>query len=705
MIVRPELSLRRPSWASAVWYAGVLGGWPLIVLGVWHVASSTDVAGRPALALTAALIVVLELFPLVHGDGHDPQGVVMSSAFVMAMLLIWGIWPAVAMVALASLVADLQARKSLWKVLFNPAQYALSVAAAAAVLVLAGRSPTMTDPATTFTIRDLGWTAAAWVTYFVVNLGVVAGVLTYAGRFVDIVRADLWYNAGVTFAVLCLSPLVVVLSDRSWTLIPLLLVPLVLTYYTARLSVERELSAGRDALTGLPNRRTLEQQLDQLFAAGNRPDVSFGLLMVDIDDFKRINDTLGHQIGDELLITFARRLRGLLRVEDLVVRLGSDHFAVLVRDAAYADVLGVAERVVAAQHEPIELDGMFIEVELSIGIAMYPDHADNRTDLLRRADVALYAAKNGQVGLSTYAPDRDDNSTARLSLLTELRRALDTDELELHYQPKLAGADGRIMGFEGLLRWTHPTRGAIPPDHFIPLAERSGIMPRLTARVIDLAAAQLAEWRHAGLEAPISVNVSPSDLLGNDLVDLLADKLVEHDITPGMLQLEITERVVTHEVTESRRTLNRLRRMGISISLDDFGTGYSSLLRLGSLPVDELKIDRAFVAMLDEDERGTGIVSALVRLAHALGLPAIAEGVETARQFQLLRELGCDGMQGWHIARPMCRTAASAWMRQRPTLDPAGRLTRPASPTLTVFPATPVSVVGTRPGTTALLPD
>jgi diguanylate cyclase (GGDEF)-like protein len=658
-----EFSIRTASLSCAVWYLSVILGWTLIGVGVVRVASAPVVASGAPLAMTAVVLVVLELLPLVQGRGHDPQGVVMSTAFVCAMLFLWGPWPAIIMLAVASTAADLRVRKAWWKVLFNPAQYALSVAAASLVMRAFGAHPSLAHPLGSFHPSDLTWMVGAWVAYFTVNLALVAGVLSWQPLLVDALLDDFAHYAAMTFAVLALSPLVVVVAQTTWSILPLLLIPLLLLYYTAQMSLMREHEAAHDALTGLPNRASLRFALDQALARHRRDGQPFGLLLIDMDDFKQINDTLGHHVGDDLLTHFAERLRAAVRPEDQVARLGGDEFAVIVQDATEDEVRSVAQRIRASVFDPIQLHGLALDVEMSIGFAICPDHGRDGATLLRCADVAMYSAKQTHVGIECYAPERDRNSTDRLGLLGDLRRAIDEHALELHYQPKIAPSDSSLLGVEALVRWSHPQRGPVPPDEFIPLAERSGIMPLLTERVVTLALEQLVAWRDMGMQVPIAVNISPTDLADDRLTSLVREGLRRHEITPGLLQLEITERVVAEDGEETYAVLRDLRDMGVTISLDDFGTGYSSLLRLQSLPVDELKIDRAFVSCLSDGDEAVGMVRAVIELAHALRLPAIAEGVETEDEWRLLDALGCDGAQGWYVARPMPGDRATEWIR------------------------------------------
>jgi diguanylate cyclase (GGDEF)-like protein len=658
---RPSFVL--PSLFTLFWYPSLVFGWGLLLIAIKVVAtSSLAMAGAP-LAMTAVLLVLLELRPLVQGWGHDPQGVVMSTAFACGILFLWGPWPAIVVVSIASFASDVRVRKAVWKLLFNVGQYNLSIGAAWLVMAYSGRTPSLGHPLEHLSGRDLFWMFGACVAYFVTNLVLVSGAVAWRSSFRECLFDDLLHYTVTTFSVLALSPVIVAVAGTAWELLPLLLIPLVLVFRMAQMSLEKEHQAGHDPLTGLPNRTRLQASLTAELARSRRAGRPFGLLLIDLDHFKEVNDTLGHHVGDQLLVHFADRLRNSVRPTDHLARLGGDEFAVIVPDADEAEVLGVAERIRASLLSPIGLEGMWLEIEASIGLAMHPDHALQADDLLRLSDVAMYVAKETRCGVATYSAHRDRNSADRLTLLGELRQALDEDALTLQYQPKVSLADSSLMGVEALIRWKHPLRGFIPPDEFIPLAERSGIMHLLTARVLTLALAQIAEWRSQGLFVPVAVNVSLTDLLGGRLVDLVLNALHSYQLPPGILQLEITERVVAQQTDELNSILLNLDAMGVTLSLDDFGTGYSSLLRLQALPVSEIKIDRAFVSRMSEGSSAVGIVRAIADLAHALGMPAIAEGVETQAEWDALRELGCDGAQGWHIAVPMPPADATEWLK------------------------------------------
>ena len=579
-------------------------GWGLLAIACHQVTSTTLMKAGAPLAMTAVLLVVLELRPLVQGSGHDPQGVVMSTAFACAILFLWGLWPALLVVSIASLAADWRVRKAIWKTVFNVGQYNLSIAAGWLVMAISHRTPSLAHPLTTLHGSDLPWMIGACVVYFVANLALVSGALAYRSSFWAFLLDDFPHYSATTFSVLALSPVIVAVANTAWELLPLLLIPLVLVYKMAQMSVEQEHQAGHDPLTGLPNRTRLQASLNAELSRSRRDGRPFGLLLIDLDHFKEVNDTLGHHVGDQLLIHFSERLSNSVRPTDHLARLGGDEFAVIVPDANEAEVLRVAERIRASLVNPFALEGMWLEIEASIGLAMHPEHALLAEDLLRLSDVAMYVAKESRCGVATYSAHSDRNSADRLTLLGELRQALDDDALTLQYQPKVSLRDGSLMGVEALIRWQHPQRGFIPPDEFIPLAERSGIMYLLTDRVVTLALRQLDGWRAEGLLVPVAVNVSLTDLLGGRLVHLVLSGLNQYRLPPGMLQLEITERVVAQQTDDLNAILLDLDAVGVTLSLDDFGTGYSSLLRLQSLPVSELKIDRAFVSRLSRAGRG-----------------------------------------------------------------------------------------------------
>jgi diguanylate cyclase (GGDEF)-like protein len=413
--------------------------------------------------------------------------------------------------------------------------------------------------------------------------------------------------------------------------------------------------ATHDALTGLPNRVLLLDRMDQALAAASRSAGEVAVLLIDLDRFKEINDTLGHSYGDELLRQVGPRLDSVLREGDTVARLGGDEFAVLlpvVEGAAEAHA--VAERLRDALHRRFEVHGVALDVEASVGVALSPWHGSDTEQLLRNADVAMYVAKEVKAGAVLFAPEEHVTGPSRLTVLGDLRTALDSgDQLSLHYQPKITLGCGGVEGLEALLRWAHPERGHIPPSDFIPVAEGTGIIIRLTERVLGMALTQLRSWLDAGVAVPVAVNLSARCLLDASLPDLVARLLDEHGVPASLLRLEVTESAVMSDTARCTDVLQRLHELGVHLSIDDFGTGYSSMVHLRRLPVDELKIDRSFVLGMTTTTQDAVLVRTAIDLGHNLGLTVVAEGVEELEHADALRILGCDVAQGYHFARPM----------------------------------------------------
>ncbi len=445
-----------------------------------------------------------------------------------------------------------------------------------------------------------------------------------------------------------------------------------------------------DELTGLPNRRALLSALGRLprvparpspttrgrlgeappvaaaLPVGGQPEPGQGLLLVDLDRFKEINDSLGHHVGDELLRQVADRLRRSTRPGDLLARLGGDEFAVLLGpDTELADAEVVAGRLVDGLADPFRLDGITLTVEASVGIARCPDHCADPGQLMQRADVAMYEAKAARRHVATYRAGADSNGLARLQMVEEFRTALGGAELVCHYQPKVTLADGTVRSVEALVRWQHPTRGLLQPDDFLPMAERTGLMRPLTAVVLDLALAQAGRWRAAGTPLTVAVNLSVSNLLDVDLPLDVCRLLAAHDLPPSALMLEITESVLMADSVRARTVLDDLHAVGVGLSIDDYGTGFSSLAYLQELAVDELKLDRVFVSRLADDPRSAAIVRSTVELAHSLGLRLVAEGVEDTVTLDTLRSYGCDLSQGFHHSRPLPAADLDRWLAHR----------------------------------------
>ena len=413
--------------------------------------------------------------------------------------------------------------------------------------------------------------------------------------------------------------------------------------------------AHHDALTGLPNRLHLGIALEHALAVAHREGSELALLFIDLDRFKQINDGLGHNVGDQLLIEVAGRLKGCLRENDLVARLGGDEFVVLAQGTSVVLAAShIADKILARFAEPFQLAGHALRSSPSIGIAIYPHDGGDAETLMKNADTAMYHAKTmGRNNYWFYDPAMNQASTDRLLLESRLHEALARDQFSVHYQAQVDPASGAPLGFEALVRWNHPDQGLIPPDRFIPIAEDSGLILPLGEWVLDTACAQLAAWKAAGLTGyRIAVNLSLQQLRQPDLVERVATVLDRHGLNDHELELEITESSAMHDAEATIRTLRALNELGVELAIDDFGTGYSSLAYLKLLPIQRLKLDRSFVKDIETDPNDAAICSATIALAHALGLEVIAEGVETEPQRDYLRQLGCDIMQGYLFARP-----------------------------------------------------
>ncbi|MGP9018403.1 putative bifunctional diguanylate cyclase/phosphodiesterase [Streptomyces sp. BR1] len=591
-----------------------------------------------------------------------------GAALTLAVLLLYG-WVPAGLVSLAVVALVGAARRHRWRQgLLHGSVDVLGIGAAALVLAAFGDTPTVGSPwwPTDWSISSVPVVVLAAGTYLVVTRILLWYALApRGGGLPTVARTALLRQGLVAVALLGIAPLICVVAMAMPVLLPLFAVPLIAldsTLWIARARAEEQL---RDPLTGLPNRQWLLERTWAALEEAEDHGARAALVLIDMDRFRSVNDTLGHLAGDRLLLQIADRLRLALPRGAEAARLGGDEFAVLlpVADSA-TSTMRIARGLVAELSSPLDLDGLTLVLEASAGVAVYPDHALDAEGLLRRADVAMYQAKRDRTGVEVYESKRDSNTPDRLGLLGDLRRALDAGDVELHYQPKVR-FDGQVAGLEALVRWVHPERGRVPPDEFIAIAESSGLMPHLTEYVLETALAQVARWRAQGLTVPVAVNVSPRDVHTPGFAGAVAARLARHGVPAGSLQLEITEHVLLEDPQRAADTLAGLTGHGVKMSLDDFGTGYSSLVHLRRLPVSELKIDRSFVARLAVDNEDAEIVRCTLDLAHSLGLLVVAEGVEDDETWERLRDLGCDAVQGWLVAAAMPPAETTAWLLAR----------------------------------------
>jgi diguanylate cyclase (GGDEF)-like protein len=431
--------------------------------------------------------------------------------------------------------------------------------------------------------------------------------------------------------------------------------------------VALEHQALHDALTELPNRTFLRERMHQAILGAQGDYQSIALIMLDLNRFKEINDTLGHHTGDRLLQQVGSRLTRLIRQTDTVARLGGDEFAILLPNMQESKVLDMAAKIHQALEQVYEVDDHALYVGASLGVAIYPQHCSNPETMLQHADVAMYMAKRSNDGIAVYDIEKDQHSIGQLSLLSELRLALDSDGLDLHYQPKISLHDNAVVGVEALLRWNHPRWGKVRPDKIVPLAEQTGLIKPLTQWVLNKALRQCHTWRQNGLDLKISINLSVWDLHDSMLDVKIRDALNRWQIPPNWLQVEITESAMMADPARAREVLSRLDEMDVEISVDDYGTGFSSLAYLKQLPVDMLKIDKSFVMDMGLDENDAIIVRSTIDLAHNLGLKVIAEGVEDKDTYDLLTILGCDFIQGYYAKEPVAADVLEAWLKKTAT--------------------------------------
>ncbi len=433
----------------------------------------------------------------------------------------------------------------------------------------------------------------------------------------------------------------------------------------ATTNMQLEIQATHDALTGLPNRSFLQRRLEQEAHIAQESNIPAALLLLDLDRFKEVNDTLGHTVGDLLLQKIGHRLQSHLRPTDLIARLGGDEFAIVLPATDTAGAIHAARTLLGALDAPTLVDDHAFAIGGSIGIALIPEHGHDVTTLLRCADVAMYVAKRSQSGHAEYTPQVDKHSPRKLALMSELRQAIADDGLLVHYQPKVSFSLGRMVGVEALVRWPHPVHGLIPPEDFIPLAERTGLIGPLTRWVLERAIRQCRNWEQVGLHMNVAVNLSTHTLYDPQLLSTVKYLLQTYGVAPSQLTLEITESMLMEEPERAHDVLADLRALGVSIAIDDFGTGYSSLAYLKRIPIDEVKIDKAFVFGLgvDADPADAAIVRAVVAMARPLQCEVVAEGVETVETWTFLHELGCDLAQGYYFSHPLSAAALEQWAR------------------------------------------
>jgi diguanylate cyclase (GGDEF)-like protein len=629
-----------------------------------HLPARVDVPSAAVLVL-AALLLVAESQPIVISrEDDDLDEVTIASTFILALALLGPLWLLLATQVVAVTINDVRRRKNLQRVLFNNAQLVIAGAATRAVFCLLTHR-TLAADATPLHVRDVLPALVAGAVFFVVNNGLTGVVVALALNrpVLGHLRDDVRFQLSTSGVLLAFGPVVAVATSFSLLLLPLMLLPIAAVHRSAKLAAEREREAMSDGLTGLPNRLFLLDRATRALDAGQRSGVGTAVLLVDLDHFKDINDTLGHYVGDQLIKQVGARLRTVMRAGDTVARLGGDEFGVLACDLeGRADAEQVAQRLVSTLMLPFTIDGVRLDVQASVGIAVSPDHGVDATTLMQRADVALYTAKEHRGSYVCYRPESDLHSVERLGLLGELREGISDGQLQVFYQPKCDAATGTLVGLEALVRWEHPTRGLVFPDDFIPIAENTGLIGALTIEVLDQALGFARMLRDAGTPLGVAVNISARCLTDLELPAQVAGLLGRWGVPPEALTLEVTETSIMVDPPRTMTVLGLLRDLGVSLSIDDFGTGYSSLAYLKRLEANELKIDKSFVFTMTSNSNDAVIVRSTIELGHNLGLRLVAEGVENAETWTMLKALGCDVIQGYHLSRPLPADKVVTWM-------------------------------------------
>jgi diguanylate cyclase (GGDEF)-like protein len=607
-----------------------------------------------AVGLFCVVLIIGEMYPIPVARGTEAgDEITVSSTFGFALLLIAPVFIAIAAQAMALIIDCVTRRRPLGRLPFNISQYALAfIAARMTYSAVSGQSFT---PGVHAIVPDLPASLVAATVFLLVNNFLVgcAVAVSVQLRLHRVLAEDLAWQISTSAPLLGLGPLAA--QAMTWTpySVFLLLVPIAALHRSGTLAMKREQEALRDTLTGLANRTMLTSATERALShsAGKT-----AMLLLDLDYFKDINDTLGHAVGDQVLVAVADRLRDRAGPNTLVGRLGGDEFVVLHRCvSSEEEVVELAETICASVRAPVVLSGVTLTVGCSVGIALAPDHASTVADLLRCADVALYSAKATRGMARVYDKSTDRHSAVLLGLQADLRAALeDSDDTQLWvaYQPQLDLHSGQITSVECLARWRHPNLGELAPDVFIPIAENTSLIDKLLNRMLDDSLRQLSKWDASGLTLTASVNLSARHLSDLSLPDTIQEHLQRNGLTADRLVLEVTESRLMADPEHSAGVLRTLHELGVQISIDDFGTGYSSLTYLQRLAADEIKIDKSFTAELDQAGNAT-IVRSTVELGHNLGLRVVAEGVEDASTADRLASFGCDVLQGYFIGWPV----------------------------------------------------
>lgn len=611
----------------------------------------------------ACFVILGELLPIEIRRGDSVEVFTFSAMAALALIIVGGLWIVVAAQLFAGLVDDVRHRRPLYKACFNVSQYSLTLVLSWLVYASLSHEALIGARPPHFVVTDLGPALIAGLVYFVANVTIVTAAVALAdqkrmGAFLlETVRSDARIGATLPLT----APVILSALMFSPWMAPLCVVPALSVRAGALNAAKRERQAFLDVLTGLPNRALLLDQAMAWLRTATDGRLA-AMILIDLDRFKDINDTMGHFVGDEVLREVAAKLADTVRPGDLYARLGGDEFAVFCRGIPdELTALNIAGRIVDALTGVIDLEGINLNVEASAGVALSPLHARDVDLLLQRADIALYRAKGAKRGSAMlYDGSFDDTSVEQLTLMGQLRRGVE-HELVVHYQPKCRLSDGAFLGVEALVRWQHPIHGLLLPDQFLRSAEKSGLILPLTVQVFRQVLTQWRVWRDAGLDLSVAVNVSAVSLSDPGLPAALRRMLDELPVPRPRVLIEVTETSMVTDLQSVSSALEELRSIGLAISIDDFGTGHSSLAHIRDLGPVEVKIDRSFVVASTGSERDVALIRAATELGHGLGMAVVAEGVETLEQLELVADVGCDLAQGFFILPPVTPDALTAW--------------------------------------------
>lgn len=630
------------------------GGWFSVPFSFW---------------LLAGLALAAEFTPTRWGGIWMSPIASIYVVYVLATMVTWGFLPALIVQSIAILLLSIQINSAAWRTVFNISQQGVALCLAWGVWHLATQGGAWTGSmAQLLAVFAAGvvWTLTSW------SLVATRQAMRVGGGWADLFSQWSRSEWALRATQIAIAPLLATAAMASWWLVAASAIPIFSVYRILQAAADREREADHDPLTGLYNRKGFQEVVDAKLIDAAETETAVAVLILDLDRFADVNSALGHEIGDKLLVELAQRFLADKPPGKAIARLGGDEFAFVWSELdGMTDPLECAREIRARLDAPIVLGDASVEVDGSVGIAVFPDDGADFQTLFRHADIAMYESKQRTSSFARYAPEYDHHSPERLQLLGDVRRALDHPDapgVNLYYQPQVRLVTGEVIGAEALLRYHHPERGMVNPAEIIETAEHSSVMRMLTERVVDIALRQLRSWNDTGYDLRMAVNVSVRDLQSLEFTDFLTERIEAYGVNAAKLQLEITESALMADPRRVVVNVQRLSDLGVGISLDDFGTGFSSMQHLRRLPVTEIKIDKSFVTNLTEDPDNAAIVSTTIDLGRALDVEVVAEGVEDENTRKQLEGWGCNAGQGWLFAKPMAPDAFERWMaaRRRP---------------------------------------